>query len=63
MAIRLLYGLTRQLLNSMPKKELDDVARQLTSVERDAAGQMGKKSQKTHDVTREAVERNNVFVK
>ena len=57
MAIRLLYGITRQLLNSMPKKELDDVARRLQSTAEDAAGQMGKKAQKTHDATREAVEK------
>jgi len=57
MAIRLLYGLTKELLGTMRKRELDDVARRLQSTAEDAAGQMGKKAQKTHDATREAVER------
>ena len=54
--IRLLYGLTKELLRAMPKRELDDVARQLTSVERDAAGQMGKKAQAQFDKTKKAVD-------
>ena len=57
MAIRLLYGLTKELLGTMRKRELDDVARRLQSTAEDAAGQMGKKAQKTHDATREAVEK------
>ena len=57
MAIRLLYGLTKGLLGTMRKGELDDVARRLQSTAEDAAGQMGKKAQKTHDATREAVEK------
>ena len=57
MAIRLLYGLTKELLGTMRKRELDDVARRLQSTAEDAAGQMGKKAQKTHDATRESVER------
>ena len=57
MAIRLLYGLTKELLGTMRKRELDDVARRLQSTAEDAAGQMGKKAQTEFNATREAVDK------
>ena len=57
MAIRLLYGLTKEALRAMRRPELDDVARQLTSVGEDAAGQLGKKAQTEFNATREAVDK------
>ena len=54
--IRLLYGLTKELLRAMPKRELDDVARRLQSTAEDAAGQLGKKNQEKFDATKKAVD-------
>ena len=53
--IRLLYELTKQGIKKMRTRELDDIERQLASVERDAAGQMSKKSQERFDATRNAI--------
>ena len=54
--IRLLYGLTKGSLRQMRSKELDNVARQLASVEKDAAGQLGRKAQTQLDETKKAVD-------
>ena len=54
--IRLLYGLTKELLRSMRRTDLDGVARQLISVEKDAAGKLGKKAQTQLDETKKAVD-------
>jgi len=56
MAIRLLYGLTKEFLRSMKRADLDDVARRLQSTAEDAAGQMGKKNQARFDETKKAVD-------
>jgi hypothetical protein len=54
--IRLLYGLTKELLRAMRRPELDDIARRLQSTAEDAAGQMGKKAQTEFNATKKAVE-------
>ena len=57
MALRLLYGLTKEALRAMRRTDLDDVARRLQSTAEDAAGQLGKKKQAEFSATREAVEK------
>jgi len=54
--IRLLYELTKQGIKKMRTRELDDVERQLASVERDAARHgMSDKNRERFDATRDAI--------
>jgi hypothetical protein len=54
--IRLLYELTKQGIKKMRTRELDDVERQLASVERDAARYgMSDKNRERFDATRNAI--------